>query len=201
MLNCLKAPIHIPVVPRRPQQISLLPLRSSPSFFSVSYRPLFQQQEHSKPIFARTPLFRYFSTSRIIASESIAATTTAAPATTSALLPIPKKLSKKAIKVKSKTKVNKSDLIEPFPFTKPRPPQPQLHQQPQSVQHSIHPIDAFVAAVKKPTKSALSSKTIITTVESRDPTRLPTPKQSKVKNSKASKSAATGNIIDFSSFN
>ncbi|KAG0284512.1 hypothetical protein BGZ96_011125, partial [Linnemannia gamsii] len=200
MLNCLKASIHIPVVPRRPpclQQTSLLPLRSSHSFLSVSYWSPFQQQEHSKPVFARTPLLRYFSTSRIIASESTTATATATVTTTSApLLPIPKKLYKKApkaikVKSKSKTKFNKSDNIEPLPFSKPPPPPPQLHQQTQSVQHSIRPIDAFIAAVKKPTKSALSRETIIATVKSRDPTRLPTPKQSKVKNNKASKSAAT----------
>ncbi|KAG9063293.1 hypothetical protein KI688_004175 [Linnemannia hyalina] len=124
------------------------------------------------------------ATIHIPVSAAATATTTSAP-----LLPIsipaPKKLSKKTLKaskLKLKYKAKASISTDPLPFTKPPPPQPQPSQ---------HSLDEFISAVKKPKKSALSKETIVTVKKSRDPTPLPTSKQSKVKNSKVSKSAAT----------
>lgn len=191
MLTCLKASISIPVVLRRPlclHHASLLSLPCPSSFsLSTSYRPLFQQV-HKIPVLttAPSPLLRYFSTSRLLSNEPAAATATTTPALLLPIpIPTPKKLSKKALKA-SKLKLKYKAKGDPLPFTKPPPPQPQ----PQPYQS---PIDTFIAPVKKPKKSALSKETIVTVKKSRDPTPLPISKQFKVKNNKASKSAATGN--------
>ncbi|KAF8941773.1 hypothetical protein BGZ47_007191 [Haplosporangium gracile] len=187
MLNCLKTSIPIPVVPRRPPCLyhTSLPLcrPSSPSL-STLYRPFFHQQQgpHNSVFTSTTPFLRYFSTSRILPSESTATTAAVTVPVPLLPIPIPKKLPKKALKIskdkhKSNTKTSKSDLIDPLPFTKPPPPQSQ--PQPQS----------FDATVKKSKKSALSKEAIVAIKKSRDPTPLPTHKQSKVKKNKASKSA------------
>ncbi|KAF9339258.1 hypothetical protein BGZ91_006545 [Linnemannia elongata] len=144
------------------------------------------------PVVLRRPpcpssILCYFSTSRLLYSEPAAATarTTSAPLLTIPI-PTPKKLPKKVLKaskLKLKYKAKTNSSADPLPFTKPPPPQPQ----PQPFQR---PIDAFIA-VKKPKKSALSRETIVIVKKSRDLTPLSISKQSKVKNNKASKSAAT----------
>lgn len=188
MLTCLKASIPIPVAPRRPlclHYASFLPLpRPCSLSLPTSYRPL-PQKRHSHPVLAPSPLLRYLSTSRLLSNGSVAATATTTPAPLLPIpIPTPKKFSKKALKA-NKLKL-KHKPTKPLHFTKPPPPQPQP-------QPFLSPIDAFIAAVEKPKKTALSKETIVTVKKSRDPTSLSISKQSKVKNNKASKSAVTGN--------